>query len=141
MEFINLKQSSEENKRLSLIILQSIANVGRNYKEVICECYGIRSVAECMAKSKSEKTQLEARYLLETLAKGNPKFQNQVYKGLVAILPCSSPKAQELAAQTLRIVQPIIGEANPSVVEPLVGLLQSLHIEVHYEGTQTHLFS
>ena len=58
-----------------------------------------------MAKSKSEKTQLEARYLLETLAKGNPKFQAQVYKGLIAILPCSSPKAQELASQTLRVIQ------------------------------------
>jgi hypothetical protein len=107
LEIINLKQSSEENKMLSLMILQSIANVGRTYKEIICECYGIRSVAECMAKSKSEKTQLEARYLLECLAKGNPKFQNQVYKGLIAVLPCSSPKAQELAAQTLRIVQVI----------------------------------
>jgi hypothetical protein len=60
-----------------------------------------------MAKSKSEQTQVEARYLLESLAKGNPKFQTQVYKGLIAILPCTSPKAQELAAQTLRIVQVI----------------------------------
>lgn len=105
LEIINLKQSSEDNKSLSLIILQSIANVGRNYKEIICECYGIRSIAECLAKSKSEQTQLEAKFLLENLAKGNPKYQTQVYKGLIAVLPCSSPKAQELAAQTLRIVQ------------------------------------
>ena len=105
LEIINLKQSSEENRMLSLMILQSIANVGRTYKEIVCECYGIRSVAECMAKSRSEKTQLEAKYLLESLAKGNPKYQTQVYKGLIAVLPCSSPKAQELAAQTLRIVQ------------------------------------
>lgn len=92
---------------MALIILQCIANVGRNYKEVICECYGIRSIAECMAKSKSERTQLEAKFLLENLAKGNPKYQNQVYKGLIAIIPCSSPKAQELAAQTLKVVQVI----------------------------------
>jgi len=44
---------------------------------------------------------------MESLAKGNPKFQAQVYKGLIAVLPCSSPKAQELAAQTLRVVQVI----------------------------------
>jgi hypothetical protein len=88
-----------------LEILLCIADVGRNYKEVICECYGIRSIAECLAKSKSERTQLEARNLLECLSKGNPKYQNQIYKGLIAVLPCSSPKAQELAAQTLRIVQ------------------------------------
>ena len=105
LEIINLKQAHEENKRLSLLILQSIGNVGRNFKEIICECYGVRSIAECLAKSKSEGTQIEAKYLLENLAKGNPKYQAQVYKGLIAVLPCSSPKAQELAAQTLRIVQ------------------------------------
>lgn len=105
IEIINLKQASEDNKRLSLEILSGIADVGRNYKEVICECYGIRSIAECLAKSKSERTQVEARYLLESLAKGNPRYQNQIYKGLIAVLPCKSPKAQELAAQTLRIVQ------------------------------------
>ena len=98
------------------MILQSIANCGRNYKEIICECYGIRSVAECLAKSKSEKTQIEARFLLESLAKGNPKFQNQVYKGLIAVLPCSSPKAQELAAQTLRIVQVNIEKKNYAIL-------------------------
>lgn len=107
LEIINLKQSAEENKMLALSILLSISNVGRNFKEVICECYGVRSIAECLAKSKSEKTQAEAKYLLENLAKGNPRYQNQVYKGLIALLPCTSPKAQELAAQTLRIVQVI----------------------------------
>lgn len=105
IEIVNLKQASEENKRLSLEILSCIADVGRSYKEAICECYGIRSIAECLAKSKSERTQFEARQLLESLAKGNPKYQNQIYKGLIAILPCTSPKAQELAAQTLRVVQ------------------------------------
>jgi len=105
LEIINLKQSAENNKMLALSILLCISNVGRNFKEVICECYGVRSIAECLAKSRSEKTQVEAKYLLENLAKGNPRYQNQVYKGLIALLPCSSPKAQELAAQTLRIVQ------------------------------------
>lgn len=105
IEIINLKQSTEINKRLALEILSCVAEVGRNYKEIICECYGIRSIAECLAKSKSEETQFEARHLLESLAKGNPKYQTQIYKGLIAVLPCSSPKAQELAAQTLRIVQ------------------------------------
>jgi hypothetical protein len=105
LEIINLKQSTEENKRQALKLLLCIANIGRNFKEIICECYGVRSIAECMAKSKSEATQIEARYLLECLAKGNPKYQNQVYRGLIAVLPCSSPKAQELAAQSLIIIQ------------------------------------
>ena len=66
---------------------------------------GIRAVAECLAKSQSEETQESARFLLQMLAQGNPKFEMQVYKGLIALLPCSSPKAQQMAAQTLRIVQ------------------------------------
>lgn len=43
--------------------------------------------------------------LLDTLVHGNPKYQNQVYKGLIALLPCGSPKAQQLALQTLRTAQ------------------------------------
>jgi hypothetical protein len=66
---------------------------------------GIRAIAECLAKSRSEETQECARHLLQTLAQGNPKFEVQVYKGLIALLPCSSPKAQQMAAQTLRVVQ------------------------------------
>lgn len=66
---------------------------------------GIRAIAECLAKSKSEETQDACRNLLLMLAQGNPKFEVQVYKGLIALLPCSSPKAQQMAAQSLRTVQ------------------------------------
>lgn len=66
---------------------------------------GIRAVAECMAKSKSEETQESARDLLEILAEGNPRFSDQVYKGLIGVLPCNSPKAQQLALQSIRILQ------------------------------------
>jgi hypothetical protein len=66
---------------------------------------GIRAVAECLAKSKSEETQECARTLLETLARGNPKYENQAYKALIVLLLCNSPKAQQMAAQTLRVVQ------------------------------------
>lgn len=33
-----------------------IANAGRRYKELVCESYGIRAVAECLAKSNAELT-------------------------------------------------------------------------------------
>ena len=75
------------------------------YSTWICSISGIRAIAECLAKSKSEDTQECARNLLQLLAQGNPKFEVQVYKGLIALLPCSSPKAQQMAIQTLRIVQ------------------------------------
>lgn len=68
-------------------------------------CPGVRAIAEFLAKSKSEETQEEVQILLDALVHGNPKYQNQVYKGLIALLPCGSPKAQQLAMQTLRIAQ------------------------------------
>ena len=39
------------------------------------------------------------------ILQGNPKYESQVYKALIALLKCVSPKAQQMAAQTLRIVQ------------------------------------
>ena len=31
-------------------------------------------------------------------------------------------------------LQPIVGQANPSIVEPLLNLLRTLHLEVQFEG-------
>ncbi|XP_060070406.1 armadillo-like helical domain containing protein 1 [Ylistrum balloti] len=136
LEIIGLKQAKEADKLEGLKCLQAIANAGRKYKELICESYGIRAVAECLAKSKTEETQDACRNLLLMLAQGNPKFQTQVYKGLIALLPCSSPKAQQMAAQSLRTVQPIVQTANVSIVEPLLNLLKTLHLEVQFEGIE-----
>lgn len=136
LEILGLKQAKELDKAEALRLLTCVANAGRKYKELICESYGIRAIAECLAKSKSEETQEHARSLLQILAQGNPKFEMQVYKGLIALLPCSSPKAQQMAAATLRIVQPIVKTANPSIVEPLLNLLKTLHLEVQYEAIE-----
>lgn len=136
LEILGLKQSKEKDKSEALKLLMCIANAGRKYKELICESYGIRAIAECLAKSRSDDTQENVRNLLQMLAEGNPKFEIQVYKGLIALLPCSSPKAQQMAAQTLRIVQPIIKEANLSMVDPLLGLLKTLHLEVQFEAIE-----
>ncbi|XP_019620486.1 PREDICTED: uncharacterized protein C1orf228 homolog [Branchiostoma belcheri] len=136
LEILGLKQAKEADKAEALKLLQTICNAGRKYKELICESYGIRAVAECLARAKSEETQEQCRQLLQMLAQGNPKYEVQVYKGLIALLPASSPKAQQMAAQTLRIVQPIVAEANPNIVEPLLGLLRTLHLEVQYEAIE-----
>ena len=43
--------------------------------------------------------------IIKIFCQGNPKFEGQVYKALIALLRASSPKAQQMAAETLRIVQ------------------------------------
>jgi len=136
LEILGLKQAKEADKKEALTLLTHIANAGRKYKELICESYGIRAIAECLAKSRSEETQECGRHLLQLLAQGNPKFEMQVYKGLIALLPCTSPKAQQMAAQTLQIVQPIVRTALPILVEPLLNLLQTMHLEVQYEAIE-----
>ncbi|KAL1023127.1 hypothetical protein UPYG_G00036730 [Umbra pygmaea] len=136
MEILGQKQTKEEDKAKALELLQIVSNAGRYYKELICESYGVRAVAECLAKSKTQETLETAQVLLESLAHGNPKYQNQVYKGLIALLPCTSPKVQQLVLQTLRRVQETVKEAHPSIVEPLLNLLRSLHLEVQLEAIE-----
>ncbi|KAI4549643.1 hypothetical protein MG293_001973, partial [Ovis ammon polii] len=134
LEILVLNKIKEEDKKESVKLLQVIANSGRKYKELICESYGVRSIAEFLAKSKSEETQEEVQVLLDSLIHGNPKYQNQVYKGLIALLPCASPKAQQLALQTLRTAQSIIGTTHPSIVDCVLKLLCTMHLEVQYEA-------
>jgi len=133
LEIIGLKQSKDIDRTLALKILIVIAASGRQYKELICECYGIRTIAECLAKSKDEDSQQSCKTVLQLLGQGNPKYELQVYKSFIALLPCTSPKAQQLALQNLRISQKIVEEANPNLVEPLLNLLKTVHLEVQYE--------
>nr|XP_053775932.1 armadillo-like helical domain containing protein 1 isoform X3 [Desmodus rotundus] len=134
LEVLALEKISEGDKKESIKLLQVIANSGRKYKELICESYGVRSIAEFLAKSKSEETQEEVQVLLDSLLHGNPKYQNQVYKGLIALLPSTSPKAQQLSLQTLRTAQPIIGSTHPSIVDCVLNVLRTMHLEVQYEA-------
>ncbi|KAF4021870.1 hypothetical protein G4228_013355 [Cervus hanglu yarkandensis] len=136
LEILALNKITEEDKKESIKLLQVIANSGRKYKELICESYGVRSIAEFLAKSKSEETQEEVQVLLDSLIHGNPKYQNQVYKGLIALLPCASPKAQQLALQTLRTAQSIIGTTHPSIVDCVLKVLCTMHLEVQYEAIE-----
>ncbi|XP_019060939.1 armadillo-like helical domain containing protein 1 isoform X2 [Fukomys damarensis] len=136
LEILGLEKIKEEDKKEAIKLLQVIANSGRKYKELICESYGVRSIAEFLAKSKSEETQEEVQVLLDSLVHGNPKYQNQVYKGLIALLPCTSPKAQQLALQTLRTAQLIIGTTHPSIVDCVLKVLGTMHLEVQYEAIE-----
>ena len=60
----------------------------------------------------------------------------QVYKALIVLLKAASPKAQQMSAQTLRVVQPIVGSTTPTIIEPVLMLLKSLHLEVQYEASE-----
>lgn len=85
LEIIGLKQSKDIDRTLALKILIVIAASGRQYKELICECYGkwfnklwmlqflyffylgIRTIAECLAKSKDEDSQQSCKTVLQVI--------------------------------------------------------------------------
>ncbi|KAG8436997.1 hypothetical protein GDO86_007908 [Hymenochirus boettgeri] len=136
LEILGLKNLEENIKIAALKLLQILVNAGRQYKELVCESYGVRAVAKCLASSRVEETQEQAKVLLEMLAHGNPKYHNQVYRGLIAVLPCGSPKAQQLALHAIRVIQTVVGTTYHSVVDSLLGVLQSMHLEVQDEALQ-----
>uniref|UniRef100_A0A8C9XXB4 Armadillo like helical domain containing 1 n=1 Tax=Sander lucioperca TaxID=283035 RepID=A0A8C9XXB4_SANLU len=102
MEFL---EDGGEEKSEALCFLLTVSNAGRKYKEIICESHGVKAIAECLAKSNTDETQEAAWALLESLSHGNPKYQNQIYKGLIALMTCTSPQAQQLILHTLHTVQ------------------------------------
>lgn len=136
LEILGLPQVKEPDKAEALRLLLHVAGAGRRFKEFICESFGVRSVTQCLAISKSEITQDYARNLLYQLGLGNPKFLMQVYKSLLSILTSTapSPTAQQMAGQALRLLLPSINVIHSSLVDTCVGLLRSMHIQIQYEA-------
>ncbi|XP_027146259.1 armadillo-like helical domain containing protein 1 isoform X1 [Larimichthys crocea] len=134
LEIVNHSQCKEEEKAEALRLLLTVANAGRKYKEIICESHGVKVIAECLAKSNTDETQETAWAVLESLIHGNPKYQNQIYKSLIALMMCTSPKAQQLVLHTLHTVQSKMKTAHHSIVEPLLNMLRSLHLVVQDEA-------
>ncbi|KAJ3014746.1 hypothetical protein HKX48_004984 [Thoreauomyces humboldtii] len=136
LEILGLAQVKEPDKAEALRVLLSVAQAGRRYKEFICESYGVRAVADCLGRSRSEITQDYARNLLHQLGVGNPKFLMQVYKSLLSLLTSQGPPptSQQMAGQALRLLLPSIQAVHPSIVEATVALLKNPHIQIQYEG-------
>ncbi|XP_074764255.1 armadillo-like helical domain containing protein 1 [Athene noctua] len=136
LEILGLNHLKQEDKRESVKLLQLVADSGRKYKELICESYGVQFLAAFLTASNSAEAQEDLQVLLDSLGHGNPKYQNQAYKGLVAVLPCASPQAQRLALQSLRSMLDVVGEMVSVLVQPVLGVLCSVHLGVQYEAIQ-----
>ncbi|XP_068174801.1 armadillo-like helical domain containing protein 1 [Antennarius striatus] len=130
LEILSHCRSSEEELAEALRLLLAVSNAGRKYKEIICESHGVKTIVVIMAESNTVETQDTAWSLLESLSYGNPKYQQQIYKGLSPLLTCSSPRAQQLVLITLHAMQAKMKTVHDSIVEPLLNMLRSLHLEV-----------
>lgn len=136
LEVLGLPNLNEDDKAFALKLIFIIASKGRKHKELICESFGIRAVAECLSQSKDMDCRDECKIVLKELSTGNPKYQQQVYKAMIALLKSASAYAQQIAAQLLQYVLPMMDGPNIAIIQPCLLLLRSLHIEVQYEGCQ-----
>lgn len=68
-------------------------------------CTGVQSLAKFLATCSSAEAQEDVQVLLDSFDRSNPKYQNQVYKGLIAVLPHAPPCAQLLALRMLQVMQ------------------------------------
>ncbi|XP_028260131.1 armadillo-like helical domain containing protein 1 [Parambassis ranga] len=136
LDILSHPPSKEDDKAEALRLLLCVSNAGRKHKEIICESHGVKVIAQCLAMSNSEESQEAAGALLESLSHGNPKYEEQIYKALIALMTCTSPKAQQLALHTLITVQQKLKSAHHSIVEPVLSMLRSLHLEVQDEATK-----
>ncbi|XP_034002546.1 LOW QUALITY PROTEIN: armadillo-like helical domain containing protein 1 [Trematomus bernacchii] len=135
LDILSHSQSKEEQKLEALRLLLTMSDAGRKYKEVICESHGVKAIAEFLAQSNTDEPLEAAWALLESLSRGNPRYQNQVYKAMIALMTCSSPdRPSSGVLHSLHTVQVMYEPAHHSIVEPLLGLLSSLHLEVQDEA-------
>ncbi|XP_035814493.1 armadillo-like helical domain containing protein 1 [Amphiprion ocellaris] len=134
LDIVSHSQSKEEDKAEALRLLVTVSDAGRKYKEIICENHGVKVIAEFLATSNTDESQETASAFLESLSHGNPKYQDQIYKNLIALMTCSSPKAQQLVLHNLRTLQLKLKSAHHGIVEPLLNMLRSLHLEVQNEA-------
>lgn len=135
LDIVALKQAPDNCKTCAIQCLINLADRGIRYKAILCESNCVKIVTECLARSDDEYTRVEARELLLELGTtaANKKWCRQVYIAFIALLASRSPRANHLAIGALRILQPIIGEVVPGIVEPLLALLDTPHLEVLLE--------
>ena len=151
IEILSLPQLPEEDKQCAMRLLASIAAAGRHYKEIVCEGDGIEALESFMATSKSEELLEEARDLLVTVGRGNPRFSSDVHRALLRLLKSETTTAQRLACTGLRTLLKVLpasqlytndehGNAvavlDASYCEAAVSLLNSFNLQLLYEAGQ-----
>ena len=72
-EFEVIPPDEEINKKNSMRLLMAIASAGRHYKEIVCEGDGVEALEKFVRGSKSEELLEDARDLLVTIGRGNPR--------------------------------------------------------------------
>ena len=117
----SLPQLPEEDKACAMRLLMAIAQAGRHYKEIVCEGDGIDALEGFMLASKSEDLLEEARDLLVTIGRGNPRFATDVHRSLLRLLKSESNTCQRLACAGLRLLLKVLPSSQLYTTDPETG--------------------
>ncbi|RKP20348.1 hypothetical protein ROZALSC1DRAFT_28152 [Rozella allomycis CSF55] len=142
LEIIAIAQTKDLDKSEAMRLLRDIAKIGIQYREFICECYGVKAIADYLSKCKNETGCRFAKETLLLLSSGTNKFLPQVYKAFISIITsnAASPQALQLSCQALRNLIFSINTVHSSIVDATLGLLRNSYYEVQYEGTDAFDF-
>ncbi len=154
IEILSLPQLPEQDKREAMRLLMAVASAGRHYKEIVCDGDGVEALETFMGACKSEELLEDARDLLVTIGRGNPRFSTEVHRALLRLLRSESAHAQRLSCAGLRTLLKVLptsqlyckdahGQPQPVLhegyCEAAVSLLNSFNLQLLYEAGQ--LFS
>ncbi|XP_027538830.1 armadillo-like helical domain containing protein 1 [Neopelma chrysocephalum] len=118
LEISGLNHLKEEDKRESVKLLPLTTDTG------------VQDLAKFLASSNKAEGQEDTQVLLDSSGRDNRKHQNQVY--LIAVLLCTSPQGQHgLCRCSGSCRWDMVGEVPCALDEPVLGVLRSLHLEVH----------
>lgn len=125
LEVLTQPQCNEETKAEALCLLLAISGIRRSSARAVvrvpsqqlrsssqhsnsshcCVSAGAMAAAECLTQSGTGETQESVWMLLESLSHGNPKYEGEIYKGLIGHLTCTSAEAQQFILHTLHTLQ------------------------------------
>eukprot|EP01052_Picozoa_sp_SAG31_P031580 SAG31_NODE_3361_length_4364_cov_3.184291_5_plen_570_part_00 len=137
LEVLNLDQLFDEDKIVALRILQTIANTGRSYKELICEVSGVAAVLCALGRTQSELLTESVRLLMITLGRGNPEYSPAIVQSLLSTLCHPSALAQRVAVQILRtLAEERAARVTPGIdwIGPALCMLRTGDLQAQYEA-------
>eukprot|EP00736_Rhodelphis_marinus_P005590 Rmarinus@m.15397 len=139
IEMIALKKIEEGNRRAAMSLLMNISSSGRTYKELICESKGPKKLCTAMTYVTEESTMDVARSIFLALARGNPRYYEQVHEQLVHLVRSSKSEAVRVASQCLRMLMDERSFAfTPDVTfaRATLSMLTCDDFQVLYEATE-----
>eukprot|EP00899_Mesostigma_viride_P016457 jgi/Mesvir1/24812/Mv22061-RA.1 len=143
LDLLAHRELPQGDKRHALTLLASIADAGRQYKELMCEHNSVQTLADYMELPEAEQSGRQAcQELLMSLGRGNPRFVADVALALVGRMGCGVPTAQCLGAQgARRMVTESYGDVHPQLIQRAITLaiqmMKSVDFLVQYEASET----